>query len=91
MKLLHLKQMLLVVTCFAVVAMVLVAPIPQDSTYHHFTDQRQMAFLPNFWNAVSNLGFLDVGVCAGAVFARVAVVAHVGVMCSVHLLGMGSC
>lgn len=61
MKLLYLKQLLFAVTCFALVAMGFVAPIPQDLAYHHFADQRQVAFLPNFWNVVSNLGFLYVG------------------------------
>ena len=62
MRLLYLKRLLLAVTCFAMVTITFVAPIPQDPAYHHFADQRQMAFVPNFWNVVSNLGFLYVGV-----------------------------
>ena len=61
MRTLYLKQLLLAVTCFAIVTMTFVAPIPQDSAYHHFADQRQMVLVPHFWNVVSNVGFLYVG------------------------------
>lgn len=37
-------------------------PIAQDPSYHHFVDQRVILGIPNFWNVVSNLAFLVVGV-----------------------------
>ena len=42
-------------------------PIPQDPTYHAFSDSRYLFGVHNFWNVVSNLPFLLVG-AAGLVF-----------------------
>lgn len=36
-------------------------PIPQDPAYHDFADQRKILGIPNFWNVVSNLPFVLVG------------------------------
>lgn len=38
------------------------APIPQDPAYHVFADTRRILSVPNFWNVVSNLPFLFVGI-----------------------------
>jgi hypothetical protein len=35
--------------------------IPQPQTYHHFADQRIFLAIPHFFDVVSNLGFLVVG------------------------------
>jgi hypothetical protein len=37
-------------------------PIPQDPSYHVFADQREILGIRNFWNVVSNLAFLFVGI-----------------------------
>ncbi len=39
----------------------LVPPIAQDPTYHQFADTRRVLGIPNFWNVVTNLGFILVG------------------------------
>jgi Ceramidase len=57
----HLKVILIVLTLIACAAVTLIAPIPQDTSYHEFADQRGWGVIPNFWNVVSNLGFLWVG------------------------------
>lgn len=36
-------------------------PIPQDLDYHLFVDQSLIVSIPNFWNVLSNLPFLLVG------------------------------
>jgi hypothetical protein len=41
--------------------------IPQPESYHHFADQRSFWAIPHFFDVVSNLGFLAVGLW-GAVF-----------------------
>ena len=41
--------------------LLLVAPIPQDQTYHQFADRRTLFGIPNFWNVVSNIPFIVVG------------------------------
>lgn len=44
-------------------------PMPQPSAYHKFADQRSLWLIPNFFNVVSNLIFLLVGV-EGLVFLK---------------------
>jgi len=45
------------------------APIRQDLAYHHFVDTRMLFGIPNFYNVISNLPFLFVGI-AGLNFCR---------------------
>jgi hypothetical protein len=48
------------------IAMLLIAglapPVPQPAEYHRFADQREFFGVPNFFNVISNVGFLLVGV-----------------------------
>ena len=37
------------------------APMPQDSAYHQFADQRVFYGVPHFWNVLSNVPFAVVG------------------------------
>jgi hypothetical protein len=41
--------------------LLLLPPISQDQSYHHFADQRTIFGIPTFWNVVSNVPFLAVG------------------------------
>jgi hypothetical protein len=50
--------------CVAVLAH---GPIPQDLSYHAFADNRMIESVPNFWNVVSNIPFLAIGL-AGMLF-----------------------
>ena len=43
------------------VVVLIVDPIAQHQVYHQFADQRQILTVPNFWDVVSNLPFLIVG------------------------------
>ncbi len=58
---------LLVLAALAVGGAMLVPPIAQDPAYHEFADRRAFLGIPNFGDAVSNLGFLVVG-AIGLVF-----------------------
>jgi hypothetical protein len=49
------------VVAIGIVGMAFVRPIAQDPRYHAFADARTIAGIPNFWNVVSNLGFVAVG------------------------------
>ena len=53
--------LLIAVTGSAIAGVLLIAPIPQDIAHHYFFDQRSMYGIPNFWNVVSNLSYLLVG------------------------------
>lgn len=44
-----------------VVSVMLLPPVAQDLNYHLFADQETWLGVPNFWNVVSNLPFVAVG------------------------------
>jgi hypothetical protein len=46
----------------AIAALFLTAPLPQNQEYHHFADNRMVFAIPNFWNVVTNLPFLIIGI-----------------------------
>ena len=47
---------------FGVVGVLMLDPIEQDIGYHIFVDQRTIFGIPNFWNVISNIPFLLVGI-----------------------------
>ncbi len=61
---------MILIAAVAVVATFFVDPIPQDQSYHVFADTRTILGVPNFWNVVSNLPFLIVGVIGLVVALR---------------------
>ena len=40
----------------------LTSPVPQDTAYYFFADSRTLLSVPNFWNVLSNLPFLFIGI-----------------------------
>jgi hypothetical protein len=51
-------------------AMAFVPPIAQPIDYHNFADTRTLLGIPNFWNVVSNIPFLVVGLIGLAVVVK---------------------
>lgn len=51
----------LLITLAAMLGMLFVPPIPQDIHYHQFADQRSFFGIANFFDVLSNLPFLIVG------------------------------
>ncbi len=41
-----------------------VPPIPQDQAYHNFADQRTLFGIAHFWNVITNMPFIIVGLMA---------------------------
>ena len=78
----------------AIVAVFLHAPIPQDPAYHHFADARTIFGIPNFWNVISNLPFVIVGLYGLIAYERLyssAIRQAYGVFCvGAILVGLGS-
>jgi len=72
----------------SLLALLLVPPIPQSQTYHSFADQRTLFGIPNFWNVVTNLPFVIVGVM-GLVRVRGSLAASTFFL-GVLLAGLGS-
>jgi hypothetical protein len=54
--------LIIAIVISAVTGMLLQAPIAQDVSYHLFTDSRTIGAVSNFWNVVSNIPFLLVGI-----------------------------
>jgi len=50
------------VALIGVLLVLLAPPIPQDPEYHNFSDQRTIIGFPHFWNVVTSLPFLVVGI-----------------------------
>jgi hypothetical protein len=46
----------------SLLGLLFVPPIPQPQDYHRFADQQTLLGIPNFWNVVSNLPFVAVGI-----------------------------
>lgn len=53
---------LYVISTAAIAACFFMPPIVQDQAYHRFADANSWASVPNFWNVVSNLPFVIVGI-----------------------------
>jgi len=53
---------LLLLLAASLIGLLFLPPIPQDQSYHAFADQRTIFGVPNFWNVVSNIPFIAVGV-----------------------------
>lgn len=56
------KVLIWLLTIVALVGVFFVKPISQDLAYHNFVDNNEIFGIPNFWNVISNLPFLIVGV-----------------------------
>jgi hypothetical protein len=56
------EWILVLVSLVAIAGAMFVPPIAQDPAYHAFADTRTLLGVPSFWNVVSNIGYLMVGV-----------------------------
>ena len=54
--------LLAIVGIIAIIGFALSSPIEQKEDYHNFSDTLTIGGIPNFWNVISNLPFLIVGV-----------------------------
>jgi hypothetical protein len=57
----RLKIMLAIIVA-AIIAILNIDPIAQDPAYHNFADQRRILGIANFFNVVSNLPFVIIGI-----------------------------
>ena len=68
--------------------------IPQDANYHFFADTEALAGIPNFWNVLSNLPFVVVGVFAlcrlPRLLERECMAAYIVLSMGIALVGFGS-
>ncbi len=86
-------MVLAVITFIAfIVVFVFISPIQQDQSYHHFADTTCIIHITNFWNVISNIGFVFTGLYGFAILKKYQIntainyVLFVGIM----LTGIGS-
>lgn len=72
----------------SLVALLPIPPLLQNQSYHQFADQRELFGIPNFWNVVSNLPFIAVGL-AGLWWCRRDAITAV-LFAGLFLTGFGS-
>ena len=54
--------LLLLSSVIVALFIMLVPPVSQDPVYHNFADQRYISGIPHFWNVVTNIPFLVLGI-----------------------------
>lgn len=54
--------LLAVITIAGLIALFLMGPIPQDPTYHSFADTKTIFGVPNFYNVITNIFFIIIGI-----------------------------
>jgi phosphoglycerol transferase MdoB-like AlkP superfamily enzyme len=52
------KKLIVFTLALSIVALYRLPPIHQSQNYHHFANQTEYGEIPNFWNIISNVGFL---------------------------------
>ena len=60
---------LFAITLIAIIAVMVIPPIPQDLNYHVFADSRRISSIPNFWNVISNIPLVLIGI-TGMILSR---------------------
>ena len=55
-------KIIVAIVVVAIIVVFSIDPIAQDTGYHHFADQRGLINVPNFFDVISNLAFVIVGV-----------------------------
>ena len=56
--------LIIITVLLALVWLMITPPIEQNTVYHNFKDSRALLGVPNFWNVISNIPFLVVGILA---------------------------
>lgn len=61
---------LIAISAIGILVLFMADPIPQDPRYHLFADDRLLLGVANFWNVISNLPFIGVGLFGLSRFSR---------------------
>ena len=55
-------KIIVAIAALSIIAVFSMDPIAQDPAYHHFADRRGMINIPNFYNVLSSLPFVIIGI-----------------------------
>ena len=83
---------ILTVAVVGMIGSLFVPRIPQDPAYHQFADHRTIFEIPNFWNVVTNIPFVLVGLFGLARLSKVVALrsGYLIVCLGIILVGVGS-
>ena len=88
------KIILIAVGIAATLALYSFGRIPQDASYHFFADTEELVGVSNFWNVMSNVPFVAVGVFAlwrlPRLVERECLAAYIVLSIGITLVGFGS-
>ncbi len=75
-----------------IVGMFFISPIVQSEDYHLFSDTKSVFGIPNFWNVISNLLFVIIGICGIYIFRnhRENNIEYIILFAGIILIGIGS-
>lgn len=62
------RILILAASIAIIVFLIFAPPLPQSQSYHDFADRRTILGIPNFWDVISNVPFLAVGLMGLARF-----------------------
>lgn len=57
-----LSKIVSAISIIAILIVIFIHPIHQNQNYHNFADQIIQCCIPNFWNVISNLPFIIIGI-----------------------------
>lgn len=89
----HYPIILLLISITTVLAVFSFLPaIPQDLNYHHFANDTSLNSIPNFYNVISNLGFVISGIAGLVILKRQAIKSPIewSLCIGILLTGLGS-
>ena len=66
----HRMKIIITIVVVSIIAVFSMNPIAQDPGYHNFADRRGMINIPNFFDVISNLSFVIVGVMGMLLIGR---------------------
>jgi len=73
------KMLIIMITAISVIGVFFIDPIKQVLSYHQFVDNKTVFGIPHFWNVVSNIPFLVIGIYALIFFRKMEIIAEMGV------------
>lgn len=73
------KTLITLISLIAIIGIFFVKPIEQDLNYHNFIDGNEILGIPNFWNVVSNLPFLIIGVLGMIKLKHLQIIPELGI------------
>jgi hypothetical protein len=82
------RNLMVLFSISAVVALFFVDPIKQDLSYHNFIDNNSKLNIANFWNVASNVPFLIVGLMGLLQFKRLKIITEMGVAYWIMFFGL---